>query len=53
MRKRMVRLLLNDVTVIKEERIRVHVRFKGGVEEKVLLFLLKSHQAATSCTLRQ
>ena len=29
-RKRMVRLLLEDVTLIKEEQIIMHIRFKGG-----------------------
>jgi DNA invertase Pin-like site-specific DNA recombinase len=29
-RKRMVRLLLEDVTLLKREQILVHVRFKGG-----------------------
>jgi DNA invertase Pin-like site-specific DNA recombinase len=29
-RKRMVRLLLEDVTLVKKENISVHVRFKGG-----------------------
>ncbi len=29
-KKRIVRLLLEDVTLIKRERITVHVRFKGG-----------------------
>ena len=30
-RKRMIRLLLEDVTLIKRDQISVHVRFKGGV----------------------
>jgi len=30
-RKRMLRLLLEDVTLIKKEAITVHVRFKGGM----------------------
>ena len=30
-RKRIVRLLLDDVTLIKEDQITIHVRFKGGV----------------------
>jgi len=30
-RKRMVRLLLEDVTLLKGEQIQVHVRFKGGI----------------------
>lgn len=29
-RKRMARLLIDDVTLVKEEKIGVHVRFKGG-----------------------
>jgi len=29
-RKRMVRLLIEDVTLVKENVVRVHVRFKGG-----------------------
>ncbi len=29
-RKRMVRLLIEDVTLIKEERIAVKIRYKGG-----------------------
>ena len=35
-RKRMVRLLLEDVTVLKQEEvIAVHVRFKGGVQQTI------------------
>jgi DNA invertase Pin-like site-specific DNA recombinase len=35
-RKRMIRLLLEDVTVLKqEEGIAVHVRFKGGVQQTI------------------
>ncbi|HEX6176304.1 MAG TPA: recombinase family protein, partial [Candidatus Binatia bacterium] len=30
-RKRMVRLLLEDVTLLKGEQVHVHIRFKGGV----------------------
>src|SRR5437868_11519982 len=35
-RKRMVRLLLEDVTVLKQEEvIAVHVRFKGGAQQTI------------------
>ncbi|HUZ96974.1 MAG TPA: recombinase family protein [Edaphobacter sp.] len=36
-RKRMVRLLLEDVTLLKREQIQVHVRFKGGVLKSLSL----------------
>jgi len=36
-RKRMVRLLLEDVTLLKNEQIQVHVRFKGGVLKSLSL----------------
>jgi DNA invertase Pin-like site-specific DNA recombinase len=36
-RKRMVRLLLEDVTVRKDEQIVAHVRFKGGASRTLLL----------------
>jgi DNA invertase Pin-like site-specific DNA recombinase len=36
-RKRMVRLLLEDVTLLKGEQIHVHVRFKGGVLKSLSL----------------
>ena len=36
-RKRMVRLLLEDVTLIKRDEITVHVRFKGGVVKTLTL----------------
>ncbi|MCC6153791.1 MAG: recombinase family protein [Candidatus Hydrogenedentes bacterium] len=36
-RKRMVRLLLEDVTLLKGEQVRVHVRFKGGVLKSLSL----------------
>ncbi len=36
-RKRMVRLLLQDVTLLKGEQIQVHVRFKGGVLKTLAL----------------
>jgi len=32
-KKRMIRLLLEDVTLIKKEEITVHVRFKGGANK--------------------
>lgn len=36
-RKRMVRLLLEDVTVSKEDRITAHVRFRGGATRTLVL----------------
>jgi len=36
-RKRMVRLLIEDVTVIKRDTISVHVRFKGGATQTLSL----------------
>jgi len=36
-RKRMVRLLLEDVALLKGEQIQVHVRFKGGVLKSISL----------------
>ncbi len=36
-KKRMVRLLLEDVTLLKRAQISVHVRFKGGATESFLL----------------
>jgi hypothetical protein len=36
-RKRMVRLLLEDVTLIKRDQIIVHVRFKGGAVKTLTL----------------
>ena len=36
-RKRMVRLLLEDVTIIKRDKITVHVRFKGGISRTLTL----------------
>ena len=32
-KKRMIRFLIEDVTMIKEEEITLHVRFKGGAEK--------------------
>lgn len=34
-RKRMARLLIDDVTLVKEEKISVHVRFKGGATKSL------------------
>ncbi len=36
-RKRMVRLLIEDVTLVKNDRIMVHVRFKGGASRSISL----------------
>ncbi len=36
-RKRMVRLLLDDVTLIKEEHITAHLRFRGGATRTLTL----------------
>jgi len=36
-RKRLVRLLLEDVTLIKTEEITAHVRFKGGITKTLTL----------------
>jgi len=36
-RKRMVRLLLEDVTLLRDQQITVHVRFKGGVAKTLHL----------------
>ena len=41
-RKRMVRLLIEDVTLIRDEKIKVQVRFKGGATRTLLLPLPKS-----------
>ena len=41
-RKRMVRLLLEDVTVRREEQIIIHIRFKGGATRTLLLPLPRS-----------
>jgi len=38
-RKRMVRLLLEDVTLIREDRITLHLRFKGGAHRTIQLSL--------------
>jgi DNA invertase Pin-like site-specific DNA recombinase len=34
-RKRMVRLLLEDVTLIREDRLTLHIRFKGGAHRTI------------------
>ena len=36
-RKRMARLLLEDVTLIREDRITLHLRFKGGAHRTIYL----------------
>ena len=36
-RKRMVRLLLEDVTPMREDRITLHLRFKGGAHRTIQL----------------
>ncbi len=36
-KKRMARLLLEDVTLLKREQVQVHVRFKGGAGQSLLL----------------
>jgi DNA invertase Pin-like site-specific DNA recombinase len=44
-RKRIVRLLLEDVTLIREDFLRLHIRFKGGAHRTVQLPLpLRSWQ---------
>jgi hypothetical protein len=41
-RKRIVRLLLEDVTLIRREQITVHIRFRGGVTQSLTLPLPES-----------
>ena len=41
-RKRMVRLLIEDVTLLKDTQITVHIRFKGGATRTLELPLPKS-----------
>jgi DNA invertase Pin-like site-specific DNA recombinase len=36
-RKRMAHLLIEDVTLLKSDRLHVHIRFKGGARESLLL----------------
>ena len=44
-RKRMIRLLLEDITLIRGEQITVHIRFKGGATKTLTLPIpLKSWQ---------
>jgi DNA invertase Pin-like site-specific DNA recombinase len=50
-RKRMVRLLLEDVTLLRGGQITVHVRFKGGVHQSLTLPLpLNAWQQRTTST---
>ncbi|MBN2563331.1 MAG: helix-turn-helix domain-containing protein [Phycisphaerae bacterium] len=41
-RKRMARLLIEDVTLLKTDQLHVHIRFKGGACESLALPLPKS-----------
>ena len=41
-RKKMVRLLIEDVTLIKKDKITAHVRFKGGATHTLIVPLPKS-----------
>jgi hypothetical protein len=41
-RKRMVRLMIEDVTLIKREQLTLHVRFKGGASKSLALPLPQS-----------
>jgi hypothetical protein len=41
-RKRIVRLLLEDVTLVRREQISVHIRFRGGVTQSFTLPLPQS-----------
>jgi DNA invertase Pin-like site-specific DNA recombinase len=43
-RKRIVRLLINDVTLVREDNIIVHVRFKGGTTTTLTLHKPKQVQ---------
>jgi hypothetical protein len=36
-RKRMVRLLVEDVTLIRDQKVTFHIRFKGGAHKTVML----------------
>lgn len=36
-RKRMVRLLVEDVTLIRDQKITLHIRFKGGAQKTITL----------------
>jgi hypothetical protein len=45
-RKRMVRLLLEDVTVLKQEEvIAVHIRFKGGAQQTITVPLSRGRRS--------
>ncbi len=41
-RKRIARLLLEDVTLLRSENIHVHIRFRGGVTQSLILPLPQS-----------
>jgi len=41
-RKRIVRLLLEDVTLVRRQQIHVHIRFRGGVTQSLTLPLPQS-----------
>ena len=45
-RKRMVRLLLEDVTLLKDEVITAHVRFKGGATQSITIPLSHGRRSA-------
>ena len=45
-RKRMARLLLEDVTVVQDEVITAHVRFKGGATQTVTIQLSHGRRTA-------
>src|SRR4030095_9996667 len=36
-RKRMIRLLLEDVTLVREDHLNLHIRFKGGAQRSLQL----------------
>ena len=42
-KKRIVRLLIEDVTLIRDKKITVHIRFKGGAKETLNLPIPLSH----------
>jgi DNA invertase Pin-like site-specific DNA recombinase/DNA-binding transcriptional regulator YiaG len=41
-RKRMAQLMIEDVTLLKSDRLQVHIRFKGGATESLVLPLPKN-----------
>jgi len=45
-RKRMVRLLVEDVTLLQDEVITAHVRFKGGATQTMTIPLSERHRTA-------